>query len=118
MYNASFTIEKAFGVWQSSNRHESTLQKANDTLSSSVSRVSRTWGQTQFRRSHPASLWQHTIKKRPGQMSPLPPWLHHCLQDRIISLLQVMHAAKYIEVKPTYKSYRTCHINIYIKTKT
>jgi len=55
---------------------------------------------------------------RPGQMSPLPPWLRHCLQDRIISLLQVMHAAKYIEVEPTYKSYRNCHIDIFIKTKT
>jgi len=31
---------------------------------------------------------------RPGQMSPLPPWLRHCLQDRIISLLHVMHTAK------------------------
>jgi len=29
---------------------------------------------------------------RPGQMSPLPPWLRHCLQDRIVSLLQVMHS--------------------------
>jgi len=49
------------------------------------------------------------------QMSPVPPWLRHCFQDRIISLLQVMHTAKYIEVEPSYKN---CHIDIYFKTKT
>jgi len=52
---------------------------------------------------------------RPGQMSPLPPWLRHSLQDRIINLIQVMHTAKYIEVEPSYKN---CHIDIYFKTKT
>ena len=50
---------------------------------------------------------------RPGQISPLPPWLRHCLQDRIIILLQVI--AKDIEVEPSYKN---CHIDIYFKTKT
>ena len=48
-------------------------------------------------------------------MSPLLPWLRHCLQDKIISLLQDMHTAKYIEVEPSYKN---CHIDIYFKTKT
>jgi len=36
-------------------------------------------------------------------------WLRHCLQDRIISLLQVMHIAKYPEVEASYKN---CHIDI------
>jgi len=48
-------------------------------------------------------------------MSPLPPWLRHCLQDRIISLLQVMHTAKYPEVDASYKN---CHTDIYFKRKT
>jgi len=52
---------------------------------------------------------------RPGQKSPLPPWVRHCLQDRIISLLQVMHTAICTKVKPSYKNY---HIDIYFKTKT
>jgi len=52
---------------------------------------------------------------RPSQMSPLHHRLLYCLQDRIISLLQVMHTAKYIEVEPSYKN---CHIDIYFKTKT
>jgi len=39
------------------------LQKANDTSSSGVPRASRAWGQTQFRRFHPARLWQHKIKE-------------------------------------------------------
>jgi len=43
------------------------------------------------------------------------PWLRHCLQDRIISLLQVMHTAKYTNVEPSCKN---CHIDIYFKTKT
>jgi len=43
------------------------------------------------------------------------PRLHHCLQDRIISLLQVMHTAKYTKVEPSYKN---CHIDKYIKTIT
>jgi len=45
------------------NRHESTLQKANDILSSCVPRVSSAWGQIQFRHSHPARSWQHKIKE-------------------------------------------------------
>ena len=52
---------------------------------------------------------------RAGQMSSLPPWPRHCLQDRIISLLQVMHIAKYTKVEPSYKNY---HIDIYFKTET
>jgi len=43
--------------------NESTLQKTNDTSSSGVPRVSRAWGQTQFRRSHPAPSWQHKINE-------------------------------------------------------
>jgi len=64
-------------------------------------------------RDIPTSIY--TLKVlRPGQMSPLSPWLRHCLQDSIISLLQVMHTAKYIEVEPSYKN---CHIDIYFKQK-
>ena len=44
---------------------------------------------------------------RPGQMPPLPPWLRHCLEVRFISLLRVMHAAKYTEVEPSYKNSHT-----------
>ena len=44
-----------------------------------------------------------------GQMFPFPPWLRHCLQDRIISLLHVMHTAKYLEVEASYKN---CHTDI------
>jgi len=43
------------------------------------------------------------------QMSPLHPWLRHCLRDRITSLLRVMHTAKYTEVEPSYKH---CHTNL------
>jgi len=42
-------------------------------------------------------------------------WLRHSLQDRIISLLQVMHTVKYTKVEPSYKNY---HIDIYFETKT
>jgi len=35
------------------NRHESTLQKTNDTSSSGVSRVYHAWAQTQLKRSQP-----------------------------------------------------------------
>ena len=45
-----------------SNRHETALQKTNDTSSSGVPRVYRAWGQTQFKRS-PGRLWQHKIKE-------------------------------------------------------
>jgi len=43
------------------------------------------------------------------------PWLPHCRLDRIISLLQVMHTAKYLEVEPSYKN---CHTDICFKMKT
>jgi len=46
---------------------------------------------------------------------PLCPWLRHCLEDRIVSLLGVVHTAKYTEVEPSYKN---CHSDIYFKTKT
>jgi len=39
------------------------LQKTNDTSSSGVARVSRAWGQAQFRCSHPALSWQHEMKE-------------------------------------------------------
>ena len=52
---------------------------------------------------------------RPGQMSPPPPWLRHCLQDRNISLLQDMHTAKYTEVEASFEN---CHTDINFKTKT
>jgi len=39
-------------------------------------------------------------------MSPLFPWLRHCLQDRITSLLQVMHTAKCPEVEASNKQAR------------
>jgi len=38
------------------------LQKTNDTSSSAVPRVSRAWGQNQFKRSLGRS-WQHEIKE-------------------------------------------------------
>jgi len=52
---------------------------------------------------------------RPGKDVSSSPWLRHCLQDRIVSLLQVMHRAKYPEVEESYKN---CHSDIYFKTKT
>jgi len=52
---------------------------------------------------------------RPGTDVSPSPWLRHCVQDRIISLLQVMPTAKYTKVEPSYKN---CHIDIYFKTKT
>jgi len=52
---------------------------------------------------------------RPGTDVSLSPWLRHNLQDRIVSLLQVMHTAKYTKVEPSYKNY---HVDIYFKTKT
>jgi len=39
---------------------------------------------------------------RPGQMSPLSPWLRHCLQDRIISLLQVKNTLFRAYCMPMY----------------
>jgi len=58
----------------------------------------------------------HALKMlRPGTDVFLSPWLRHCLQDRNVSLLQVIHTAKYTKVKPSYKNY---HIDIYFKTKT
>jgi len=49
--------------------------------------------------------WHSNRNSRPENAPPgdryLPfPWLRHCLQDRIISLIQVMHAAKYTKVEP------------------
>jgi len=62
----------------------------------------------------PTSIY--ALKKlRPGTDVSPSPWLRHCLQDRIISLLQVMHKAKYPEVEESYKN---CHTDIYFKTKT
>ena len=52
---------------------------------------------------------------RPGADVSLPPWLRYCLQDRITSLLQVMHTAKYIQVEPCYEN---CHIGITSKNNT
>jgi len=52
---------------------------------------------------------------RPETDATLPPWLRHCLQDRIVSLLQVMHTTKYPEVEVSYKN---CHTDICFKTKT
>ena len=43
----------------------------------------------------------------PGADVSCSPWLRHCLQDRIVGLLQVMHTAKYPEVEASYKN---CHI--------
>jgi len=42
-----------YHVAATENRHETTLQKTNDTSSSGVPRVYRAWGQTQFKRSQP-----------------------------------------------------------------
>jgi len=42
-----------YHVAATENRHETTLQKTNDTSSSSVPRVYPAWGQTQFKRSQP-----------------------------------------------------------------
>jgi len=58
----------------------------------------------------------HALKMlHPGTDVSPSPWLRHCLQDRIISLLQLMHTAKYAKVEPSYKNY---HIDIYFKRKT
>jgi len=53
----------------------------------------------------------HALKMlRPGTDVSPSPWLRHCLQDRIISLLQVMHTGKSTKVEPNYKN---CHIDAY-----
>ena len=52
-----------YHVTATENRHETTLQKTNDTSSSGVPRVYRASGQTQFRRST-ARSWQHKIKEK------------------------------------------------------
>jgi len=41
-------------------------------------------------------------------------WLRHCLEDRIISLLQVIHTTKYTDVEPSYKN---CCIDIVLQNK-
>jgi len=51
-----------YHVAATENRHESTLQKTNDTSTSGVPRVYRALGQTQFKRSL-ARSWQHKIKE-------------------------------------------------------
>jgi len=52
---------------------------------------------------------------RPGTDVSPSPWIPHCLQDRITSLLQVMHAVKYPGVEASYKNF---HTDIHFKTKT
>jgi len=52
-----------YHVAATENRHETTLQKTNETSSSGIPRVYRAWGQTQFKRS-PARSWQHKIKEK------------------------------------------------------
>jgi len=65
------------------------------------------------------AAWHSDLNLRPQNAAPgdrfFPfPRLRHCLQDRIISLLHVMHTAKYTKVEPSYKN---CHIDIYFKAK-
>jgi len=52
---------------------------------------------------------------RLGTDVSLSPLATPLFQDRIISLLQVMHTAKYLEVEASYKN---CHTDISFKTKT
>jgi len=56
---------------------------------------------------------------RPGQISPLPPWLRFCIQDRIISLLKVIRrpTAKYIEVEPGNQATKTVILTYTSKQK-
>jgi len=39
-----------------------------------------------------------------GSMSPLAPWLRHCLKDRIISLLEVVHTANILKLNQATKT--------------
>jgi len=52
---------------------------------------------------------------RPGQMSPLTLGYANVFKTRIISLLQVMHTAKYLEVEAIFKH---CHSDIHFTSKT
>jgi len=55
-------------------------------------------------RDIPTSI--HPLKiLHPGTDVSPSPWLRRCFQDRIISLLQVMHTAKYPKIEPSYKNY-------------
>jgi len=48
----------------------------------------------------------HALKMlRSGTDVSPSPWLRQCLQDRITSLLQVMHTDKYTKIEPSYKNY-------------
>ena len=63
--------------------------------------------------------WHSNLNLRPQNASPgtdvsTSPWLRHCLQNIIISLLQVMHTAKYPEVAASYKN---CHTDMYRVTQ-
>jgi len=52
--------------------------------------------------------WHSNPNSHPENAAPgdrCLPWLRHCLHERLISLLQVMHTANYTEVKPSYKNY-------------
>jgi len=70
------------------------------------------WGTVATPAPHPSSAPGdiptplHVLKMlRPETDVSPSPWPRHCLQDRIISLLQVMHTAKYTKVQPSYKNY-------------
>jgi len=61
----------------------------------------------QLLRDIPTSIY--TLKMlRPGTDVSPNAWVRHCLQDRAISLLQVMNKAKYTEIESSYKN---CHID-------
>jgi len=63
-------------------------------------------------RDIPASIYAFKMLCPGTDVSPSP-WLRHCLQDRITSLLQVMHTAKHTKVELNYKN---CRIDMYFKT--
>jgi len=54
-------------------------------------------------RDIPASIHAHKMLRLGTDVFPFP-WLRYCLQDRIISLLHVMHTAKSIKIQPSYKA--------------
>jgi len=54
-------------------------------------------------REIPTSIYALKMLRPGTDVFPFP-WLRHCLQDRIISLLQVMHTAKYPESKQATKT--------------
>jgi len=51
----------------------------------------------------PTSIYALKMLHQGTDVSPSP-WLRHCLQHRIRSLLQVMHATKYIKVEPSTRT--------------